>query len=129
MMPEDTPEILNFDNVVVFEKPAFRPNECTHSKVTISVRLSTIECNDCHEKLNPIVWMSDYLKQLKSWKNRVLRAAARAEAIQSKLDQTGDFLCSHCHRISSINLGKLVSNAAVARRMTLLEEEINNEGD
>ena len=128
-MPNEDPEIIRFDNVVVFEKPAFRPNECKHDKVTFSVKLSTIECRDCHEKLNPIIWLSDYFKEIERWKNRVLRKAATAQAIQDKLNKTGDFLCTKYHHMNKIDLRKLVSNAAVARKMKVLEDALKQEGE
>lgn len=128
-MSEKLSEIFQFDNVVVFEKPAFNPKECKHDKVAFNVKLSTIECLECNERLNPVVWLNAYFQELERWKERVLKIAATAQSVQEKLNQTGDFLCTNCHHMNRIDLRKLVSKAAVARKMKVLEDGLNREGE
>ena len=96
---------------------------CNHGHIQISEEDSEVLCTDCNTKLNPVLWIAKYLKDLNQVTQRNNRMLAEVRVIQTKLQNKNKFMCKHCHEVNEIDFKKLPSQAAVTRGMSVIDQE------
>ncbi len=113
--------------VIQFRK---NPSEkrCNHRNVKIFEDESEIDCQDCGQKINPVHWILAHLKHINLASSKNNRHLAEWQAIEAKLNGKNKFLCIHCHEVNTIDFKRLPSQAAVTRKLNLIENE-RNESD
>jgi ribosomal protein S27E len=113
--------ITSIGEVILFRKTRdYAKAKCQHRSIIIDDELSTIECSDCHEKLNPVLWLQSMSRYLNQRAKTINRRLAQGQLIQEKLETKGKFLCAKCGDINQINLQGLISNKAIEARMCVL---------
>ncbi|MGL2936381.1 hypothetical protein [Acinetobacter baumannii] len=100
-------------------------SECDHGHIQISEEDSEVLCTDCNTKLNPVLWIAKYLKDLNQVTQRNNRMLAEVRVIQAKLQNKNKFMCKHCHEVNEIDFKKLPSQAAVVRGMAVIDQEFD----
>lgn len=114
--------IKDDEKVIKFER-VFQRAECKHSHIEISEEDNEVLCLDCKTKLNPIWWISKYLKHLNQVTERNNRMLSEAREITKKLENKSKFMCKHCYEVNIIDFKKLPSKAAIERGMSVINEE------
>jgi hypothetical protein len=57
--------ITSIGEVILFRKTRdYTKVKCQHRSIIVDDELSTIECSDCHEKLNPVLWIQSIGRHL-----------------------------------------------------------------
>lgn len=67
--------------------------ECDHKNIQVSEVESEVRCIDCNTKLNPVLWIAKYLRQLNQVTERNNRMLAEVRVIKSKLEKKNKFMC------------------------------------
>ena len=99
--------------------------ECDHKNIQVSEVESEVRCIDCNTKLNPVLWIAKYLRQLNQVTDRNNRMLAEVRVIQSKLEKKNKFMCKSCHEFNEIDFKKLPSQAAITRGMSVIDQEFD----
>ncbi|WP_336964087.1 hypothetical protein [Acinetobacter pittii] len=99
--------------------------DCDHKNIQVSEEERELLCIDCNTKLNPILWIAKYLRQLNQVTDRNNRLLAEVRVIQAKLEKKNKFMCTRCHEVNEIDFKKLPSQAAVTRGMSVIEKEFD----
>lgn len=99
--------------------------ECDHKNIQVSEVESEVRCIDCNTKLNPVLWIAKYLRQLNQVTERNNRMLAEVRVIQSKLEKKNKFMCKSCHEFNEIDFKKLPSQAAITRGMSVIDQEFD----
>lgn len=76
----------------------FRPGKCQHLHMTVDEDLNTVECADCHEKLNPIAMLRRIAREESRWQ----RNAEALKDLHRKLDAKVRCKCQHCGQMTRI---------------------------
>lgn len=76
----------------------FSKDACKHHRIVLDEILATVECRDCHEKINPIAWIGDLAR---IWQE-VERTYESAREASRQLDLKRRAKCQHCGRISEV---------------------------
>ena len=76
----------------------YKPDECQHFRIRLDRLLATVECRDCHAKLNPVEWIAIAAERWKS----VLYLYERQTEAARVLDIKKRCKCDHCGRISEV---------------------------
>lgn len=97
--------------------------ECVHRKVVIDEDKNTITCTDCKHELNPIQWVLGHLDKINSALGHANSKLAEVRVIEEKLQKKNSFMCKHCHEPNTIDFHRLPSKAAIARKLSVIEQE------
>lgn len=116
---------INQDEKVIKFSRSVKKAECGHLNIEISEDDSELLCLDCNTKLNPIAWIANHLEEVNSMGLRNSRILAEARIIEDKLEGRGDFECSHCKKMNSVDWTSLPERAAVIRGMKLIDSEFD----
>lgn len=102
-------------NIVSIERARERydSKSCKHPRVLYDEVLLELECQDCGEKLNPIVWMARWAEHVsRSFDQR----RKRLEVATQVYEQRSKTKCQHCGKFTHIGRSDDISRA-VDRRM------------
>lgn len=78
----------------------YRPGKCQHKHMTVDEDLSTVECDDCHEKLNPIAMLLRFATEESIWQ----REGEKLRELHRDLDARIRCKCQHCGQMTRIKL-------------------------
>lgn len=77
----------------------FRPTaKCQHLRMSVDTELATVECDDCHEKLNPVAVLMRFATEESRWQ----RQAKELKELHAKLDERIRCKCQHCGQMTRI---------------------------
>lgn len=76
----------------------FRAGKCAHRLLTVDEELATVECDDCHEKLNPVAMLLRFAHEESRWK----REGEKLNELNKALDARIRCKCQHCGQMTRI---------------------------
>lgn len=118
---------INADDQVIKFKRNHAVKRCNHRNVKFFEDASEIHCVDCGEKVNPVSWIVEHIKFINQASHRNNRRLAEWQAIEAKLNGKNKFMCTHCKEVNTIDFKRLPSQAAVTRKLNVLEAERTSE--
>ena len=118
---------INTDDQVIKFKRNHAVKRCNHQNIRLFEDEVQIECRDCGQKINPVHWILAHLRHINASSNRNNRLLAEWQAIEAKLDNKNKFMCTHCKEVNTIDFKRLPSQAAVTRKLNVLEAERTSE--
>ncbi len=73
---------------------------CAHRAILVDVQLSTVECGDCGEKLNPVMMLSRMGREESRWAEEY----KRLQGIKKTLETRTRCKCQHCGQMTRIKV-------------------------
>jgi len=72
--------------------------KCTHFRTVVDTTLTTLECEDCKEKLNPVQWLANIAEMYQgiAWERRKFQEAKVHYEAKRKCR------CEHCGKITAV---------------------------
>lgn len=118
---------IDTDNQVIQFKRNRSEQRCNHRNVKIFEDELEIDCVDCGQKINPVLWILAHLSHINSASRKNRAFLAEWQVIEAKLENKNKFLCKKCHEVNTIDFKKLPSQAAVTRKLSVIEAEKSDE--
>lgn len=126
MSEEESTYTLNMcpdENVINFKRKSWKPRECEHFKIEVSLERNEVLCTDCNTRLNPVWWIKYYMQRINRVSKRNTEILSESREIWAKLDKKRSFMCKHCHEPNEIDFKRLPSKAAIQRGISVIENE------
>jgi ribosomal protein S27E len=95
-IPTKTKKVINIAEV----RGLLRGTSCTHQNIIVDETLSTVECGDCSEKLNPVMILARIGKE----ESRYMQENKRLNETRKDLAMRLRCKCQHCGKITRIKV-------------------------
>lgn len=89
-------------NVLSF--PRISSQKCQHIAVEIDSKALELTCKACGVKVNPVIWIKDYLSYFKSIQNQIIEQREKLKEDEVELQKRSRTRCQHCRKMTAINL-------------------------
>lgn len=88
----------------ILEFPAKSIKKCQHQRVIIDAKANELECRDCGEKVNAVIWIKDSIHYFKALQERSLKQSEAAKADYEELKGRAKTKCDNCGKMTGIKL-------------------------
>lgn len=89
--------VISIETVEAWRR-RYAKDACPHVRIKLDRILATVECSDCHEKLNPVEWIA---MAAEHW-GSVQRTYEAQRTAAAELELKRKAKCQHCGRISEV---------------------------